>query len=164
MAASQRSFKYCPRCATELRTTPIDGRERPTCACGFVAFDNPTPVVAALVESPEGVVLVRGHAWPPGWFGLVTGFIERNELPTGAVLREVREELGVDAELQGLIGHYIFEAKNELIIAYHVRITVPVQLGEELEASRTVPVSELKPWGFGTGLAVADWLRARVRD
>ena len=34
-------------------------------------------------------------------------------------------------------------------------------INEELEAYKAIPVAKLKPWPFGTGLALQDWLAAR---
>jgi len=156
--------KYCPRCATPLESRPHAGRDRLACpsdGCGFVHWDNPLPVVAAIVEHDGCVVLARNHGWPEKMYGLVTGFLEKGETPEAGVLREVREELGVEAELIGMVGVYPFFQRNELIVAYHLRATGELVLGEELAGIKRVPPDKLRPWPFGTGLAVSDWLAAR---
>ncbi len=158
-------MKFCPRCARPLGTRQDTGRARSACLdadCGFVFYDNPLPVVAALVEHEGQVLLVRNRGWPEKWFGLVTGFLERSETPEDGVLRELKEELGLDAELVRLIGVYAFAERNEVILAYHLRATGTVALGEEIAEVRAVKPERLRAWPFGTGLAVADWLAARV--
>jgi NADH pyrophosphatase NudC (nudix superfamily) len=120
-------------------------------------------VVAALVEHEGKVVLARARGWPPGRFGLVTGFLERGETVEQAALREVGEELGLEGEIEATIGIYTFERRNQLIVAFHVRAEGPISLGDELAEIRHVPPEKLRPWSFGTGPAVADWL-ARRRD
>jgi NAD+ diphosphatase len=60
-----------------------------------VHYDNPTPVVAAVVEHEGQVLLARNKAWPDTWYALVAGFLEREEDPVAAVAREVLEESGV---------------------------------------------------------------------
>lgn len=159
------TFRYCPRCATELHAAAdAEGVQRARCdACGWVHYDNPTPVVAAIVEHEGDVILVRDRAWPAAWFGLVTGFLERDEHPDDAVLREVEEELGLRGAIDSFVGHYAFEAMNQLIIAYHVVASGQVIVGDELEGIKRVPVDRLKPWPVGTGRAVADWIEARRR-
>jgi len=159
------TFKFCPRCAHPLGDFIHNGEPRKGCtveACGFVHYDNPTPVVAAIVELNAHVILVQNHGWPTDWFGLVTGFLESKEEPEAGVLREVREELGLDADLVGLVGVYGFDAMNQVIIAYHVRAQGHIQLGAELAAYKAVPIHRLKPWPFATGLAVRDWLANRA--
>jgi NAD+ diphosphatase len=157
-------MKFCPRCAQPLGQREEALRARSACpdaACGFVFYDNPLPVVAALVEHEGHVLLVRNQGWPETWFGLVSGFLERGETPQEGVLREVKEELGLVAEVVRLIGVYAFPERNELILAYHLRATGTVALGSELAAMRRVAPEKLRAWPFGTGLAVADWLAAR---
>ena len=157
-------MKYCPRCARPLQAGEQGGRARDRCPdgdCGFVFYDNPLPVVAALVEHEGHVLLVRNHGWPEKWFGLVTGFLERGETPAEGALRELREELGLAGEVVRLVGVYAFPERNEVIIAFHVRATGTIALGEEIAELRRVLPERLRPWPFGTGQAVADWLAFR---
>ena len=143
------------------------GLPRQVCGeCGFVFWDNPTPVVAALVEHDDDVLLVRNHGWPDTWFGLVAGFLERGEAPDDGVLREVQEELGLQCEVVELIGNYPFRRMHQVILAYHVRATrgAEVVLGEELAEYKRVTVDTLRPWPMGTGHAVADWLKKRAGE
>lgn len=119
-------------------------------------------MVAALVERDGMIVLARNHAWPEKKFGLIAGFLERDETPEQAVAREVKEELDLDvasAASVSLIGVYSFMRKNEVILAYHV--VAEIVLNEELAEYRLIAPEKLRPWEFGTGLAVGDWLISR---
>ena len=159
------AWRFCPQCGGALEMREAGGLPRPTCpdeACGFVLWDNPVPVVAALVEYEGRVVLARNVAWPENSFGLVTGFLERDEAPEAAVAREVAEELGLAVSAVSLIGLYPFARMNQLLIAYHVVAQGQIVLNEELAEVRLIEPGRLKPWDFGTGLAVADWLKSRV--
>jgi NADH pyrophosphatase NudC (nudix superfamily) len=107
--------------------------------------------------------MVRSHGWPESWYGLVTGFLEYGEMPEEAVLREVREETGLDAELAAYVGMYPFYRMNQLLIVYHV-VAGPgdIRLDEsELADWRAVPVEKAQPWPMGTGVALRDWLASR---
>ena len=156
---------FCPNCASPLVTGLASGRERLICSkpCGYVYWNNPLPVVGALVEyDNDTVILIQNKGWPADWFGLVTGFLEKDEEPDAAVLRELKEELGLDGEIVSPIGVYSFFQRNELIITYHVRATGEIRMDEEeLQVYKLVPISKLKPWPFGTGKAVTDWLAKR---
>ena len=59
---------------------------------------------------------------------------------------------------EALVGVYAFEQRNEIIIAYHVRASGEVRLGDEIAQHKIVAREKLRPWPFGTGLAVSDWL------
>ncbi len=161
-------YKHCPRCAAELidREIADDGGARirracPADTCGFVQWQNPTPAVGALVEHDGEIILARGAGWPEGAFALVTGYLERNEDPKLGVAREVKEELNLDVVETNLIGNYIFERKNEIMLCYHVVATGTVSLSPELMDYRRYQPHELRPWPRATGFAVADWMRSR---
>ena len=154
------AYRYCPSCATPLAVRAEDSRMG--CACGYVHWDNPVPVVAAIVEHEGAVILARNKQWPEKMYGLVTGFLEKDEAPEEGVKREVKEELDLDASTAHLVGLYPFARRNELIIAYHVPATGAVRLNEELADIRRIAPEKLRPWDFGTGLAFADWLKRRT--
>lgn len=160
------SYNFCPQCGSALVQREHGGRERPSCpvvTCGFVFWDNPVIVLAAVVEQNGHVVLVQGIGWPSHWYGLVTGFMEREETPEEGILREVKEEIGLDGELQSFLGTYPFYRNNQLILAYHIRVPdQPIRLQtDELADYKCVPVQDVIPWDGGTGLALRDWLRSR---
>ena len=158
------TMKFCPLCGSDLIDSIIDGVQRRACGaqgCDYVFWDNPTPVVAAIVEQGDRVVLVRNKGWPEKMFGLVTGFLEKGETPDEGVLREVEEELGLKGEMVRFVGYYAFEPMNQLILAFHVRVEGQIVLGDELDEIKAVPPERLKPWRFGTGFAVSDWLEHR---
>lgn len=156
-------WRFCPLCSAELETHDVGGLPRLICRarCGFVHWDNPAPVLAALVEYDGRILLARNHAWAAGAFGLITGFLERDEAPTAGVAREVREELGLETDAVTLIGVYPFARRHEVIIAYHVLANGEIRLNEELAEFRLIVPERLKAWDFGTGLAVSDWLARR---
>src|ERR1700753_2072386 len=98
-------YRFCPRCATPL-TERADalhegGRVRQSCPdveCGYVHWNNPLPVVAAIVEYEGKILLARNAAWPEGMFALITGFLENGETPEQGIAREVLEETSLHTE------------------------------------------------------------------
>lgn len=158
---------HCQRCGHALEPKTIDGCERLVCGredCSFVYWNNPVPVVAAIIEHEGKVLLVRNHGWPAKMYGLVTGFLERGESPEQGVVREVAEELGLTAEVVGLVGLYAFEQQNQLIVAYHLQAQGEIRTGAEIAEVKAIEEARLKPWPFGTGHAVRDWLQGRASD
>lgn len=101
---------YCPYCASPLEEQPAYGRVRPVCpTCGYVHFLAPKVGVSVLVEQDGRVLLVRRAIEPGlGQWSLPSGFIEWDESPEVAAVREVDEETGlVVADPQLLdVGHY----------------------------------------------------------
>ncbi|MFZ6849650.1 NUDIX domain-containing protein [Undibacterium sp. RuRC25W] len=158
-------IRFCPVCATDLvlRIDEQDAqKKRLSCPEGhWTHWDNPLPVLAALVEIEGKMLLARNVAWPEKTFALITGFMERDETPEQGIARELKEETNLDATEINLIGVYEFIKKNEVIIAYHVKATGEIRLSEELVDYRLVDPEKLRPWNAGTGHAVADWMRSR---
>lgn len=126
-------------------------------------WDNPVPVVAAIVERDGHVILVHSHGAPPTWYGLVAGFLEPEETIEEAVLREVKEELGITAQLGEYLGAEAFAMRNQIIFTYHVLAPEgDIRLGtDELSDYKAVPIEQLRPWPQGTGPALRRWLEAR---
>jgi NAD+ diphosphatase len=154
--------RFCPHCAAPLSTGLHGERTRLAClACGWVHWDNPTPVVAAIIELDGKLLLARNRAWPDKMFALVTGFLERDEHPSHAVLREVKEETDLDADGATLIGACDYRQLNQVILGYHVVARGQVRLSEELADYRLLDPARVRPWRAGTGLLLADWLRSR---
>ena len=78
-------FKYCPQCATALKMIVQleDGgdKARLRCpACGYTHWNNPTPVLAAVIEYEGQILLARNAAWSHKMYALITGFMEAGEI------------------------------------------------------------------------------------
>jgi NAD+ diphosphatase len=162
-------FRFCPQCATPLALIAAheDGglKERLRCAaCGFTHWNNPTPVLAAVVECADRggrLLLARNAAWSGKMFALITGFMEAGETPEEGIAREVKEETALDADSVSLIGAYDFQRMNQIIIAYHVVAHGEIMLSPELAEYRLFAPGDVLCWPAGTGYALADWLRGR---
>ncbi|AXQ31557.1 NUDIX domain-containing protein [Solimonas sp. K1W22B-7] len=160
-------FRFCPQCGTPLASQDREGVPRMVCGmnCGYVFWNNPTPVVAAVVQHGDDLILARNVAWPGKFFALVTGFLEASDpSPEEAVVREVEEELGLKGRTPTFIGHYRFERMNQIIIAYHVIAEGEIHLGAELAEYIRVPPAQATYWPAATGLALRDWLRGQGHD
>jgi NAD+ diphosphatase len=158
------TFQYCPHCAARLalRMNQEDGgeKERLCCtACDFTQWNNPTPVLAAIVEYNGQVLLARNAAWPGKTFALITGFMEAGETPQGGIAREVKEETNLDCSEVNLVGVYDFQRMNQVIIAYHVVAHGSVALSPELAEYKLFDYAKIKCWPAGTGYALAEWLK-----
>ena len=165
-------FRFCPHCATEL--APIAAEEdcgtktRLRCAaCGWTHWNNPTPVLAAVIECADRdgqLLLARNAAWSGRLFGLVTGFMEACESPQEGIAREVAEETALEVDALSIIGVYDFQRMNQVIIAYHALARGEIRLSPELAEYRLFRPEDVRCWRAGTGYALADWLRTRGHE
>lgn len=95
-------YRYCPMCATELE--PIGEKYVKCPACGFFHFPKVGTCAVGIVYDGHRVLLDR-RAYNPGKGGwaLLGGYMEPGEDPKDALLREVREEAGLEVEVGELI-------------------------------------------------------------
>ncbi len=163
-------FKFCPQCATPLQLVEQleDGgpKQRLRCpACNWTHWNNPTPVLAAVIEYQGKILLARNAAWTNAkMYALITGFMEAGESPQDGIKREVKEETNLDVASLSLIGAYEFLRMNQVIIAYAVQAHGEVKLSPELVDYRLYGFDEVKCWPAGTGYALADWLRSKGHE
>lgn len=90
-------MRYCPHCTGPLEEKLAFDRLRPVCdACGFVHFREPKVGVSLLVEDGQRLLLVRRAVDPGlGKWCLPSGFVEWDESPEAAAIRECGEETGL---------------------------------------------------------------------
>ena len=122
---------YCPKCGSELSTKNIDGHVRQYCPnCGFIFYENPLPVVAALCYRKKGELLLIKRGIPPhkGVWALPTGFLELNESVEEGLQRELREETAVSRKdiLKMKLLDVIYQPsemyKGVIVIGFSVRL------------------------------------------
>jgi ADP-ribose pyrophosphatase YjhB (NUDIX family) len=89
-------WQHCPLCGDPV--VVADGRA--TCARdGVVAYASSAPTVSALIVDAEGRLLLARRAVEPfrRLWDVPGGFLEEGEHPLDALVREIREETGLDA-------------------------------------------------------------------
>lgn len=160
---------FCPQCAGRLAPKVIEDRERLVCQeCGFIFYCNPKVAAGALVEKAGQVLLAR-RGIPPGrglWC-LPSGFVECDESPEEAAVREVKEETGLEVALDGLLGIYTYWDDPRgpgILILYRGHV-----VGGELSPSHEVTeVAFFSPHSLPTDIAFAGHQRVlaewRSRD
>ena len=94
-----RTHRFCGRCGepTELARNE---RAMRCPACSLMAFPRLAPAMITLVTRGEPgpdqeALLARGVQWTVPMFSCLAGFVEPGESLESAVIREVREEVGV---------------------------------------------------------------------
>ena len=168
----KHEYRFCPNCATPLQwvTQAEDGgdKSRLRClACQWTHWNNPTPVLAAVIECTDRdgqLLLACNAAWPGRFFGLITGFMEAGETPEEGIRREVAEETSLQVSALSLIGVYDFQRMNQLIVAYHAQAQGDIRLSPELSEYKLFSPQTVRCWRAGTGYALADWLRSRGHE
>ena len=90
-----RTHQFCGRCGTP--TEQQAGERAMRCpACGLLAFPRIAPAMITLVTRGGEALLARGVQFQGPMYSCLAGFVEPGESLEGAVVREVREEVGVE--------------------------------------------------------------------
>jgi len=152
---SNLSIKFCPYCGYKLVRKMLEGRERLYCSrCGKICYENPTPVVAVIARGDEGKILLIKRKIEPrkGEWALPSGFMEIEESPVEAALRELAEETGLKGKLKRLIGVY---PNNSEIHGYLITIIYEVKIlggklcaGDDAEEAEFFAVNQLPSLAF----------------
>jgi len=90
-----RRHRFCANCGAP--TNVADGGFSRKCPnCGASHFPRTDPVVIMVVEHDGRLLLGRRPGWPQGRYSVLAGFVAPGETLEEAVVREVREESGID--------------------------------------------------------------------
>ena len=161
---------FCVNCGSALVPRVIEGREVEACPNdGFILWHDPKVSTAVVVEAEGGIVLGRRSIEPGyGLWCLPGGFVNDDEDPEVAAVRECREEISVPVELTGLIGVFHIaktDASSMLVIAYEGRLVdeaVPAPGAEMLEIAVFRPESAPQLAFPSHKRVLAEYLRSRA--
>jgi 8-oxo-dGTP diphosphatase len=103
--------EYCVKCGSPLGRKVVDGRERAVCmTCGWILWEQPIVGAGAVIERGGRLLLQRRTKEPfKGLWGLPGGHVESDEDPAEAVIRETREETGLQVTVDNLHGVFFFD-------------------------------------------------------
>ena len=93
-------FDYCPKCKEEIETKE-DGYVYECGHCDFLFYNNPAPATAVILENDKGEIMFVRRANEPqkGLLDLPGGFVDPGERAEDGAIRELKEELGIDEDL-----------------------------------------------------------------
>ena len=161
-----RTHRFCGRCATPTRDKAGE-RAKECPACGYVAYPRVSPAMMALVTRDRDLLLARAHRFPAGMFSALAGFVEPGETIEDCIVREVREEVGLEVGRLSYFGSQSWSFPHSLMIAF----TAEYAGGEircedaEIAEARWFPADALPP--LPTSLSIArrliDETAARLR-
>jgi ADP-ribose pyrophosphatase YjhB (NUDIX family) len=165
-------LNYCPRCGHALEGRTAFGRVRRYCpACDRIVFREHKVAAGVIVERDGKVLLVRRRLNPRrGLWSFPAGFVDFDETPAQAALRECREETGLEVEIVDLLdviagpGH----GDADIVIIYRARWVGDQRVEDHLRAADDVDrvaffaPEDLPRLAFrATREAIDKWLTAR---
>ena len=91
------NFKICPMCGSKNITFP-KGRKWYCPECGFDLYKNIAAAVGVIIQDKYNNVLFEVRAKEPrkGYVALPGGFVDADESAESAIIRECKEEMGIE--------------------------------------------------------------------
>ena len=160
--------QFCHSCGGPVASREEDGINRDFCpACNLIFYENPLPVVSAIVAEDRRILLVkRGKSPYKGSWCLPTGFAETGESIEEAALRELEEETGIRGRILALADVQSYKSRfygDLLFISYEVEQTGgTLKPGSDTVAARYFPVDGLPRLAFPSNRdAVRSYIKSR---
>jgi NAD+ diphosphatase len=113
-----RSHQFCGRCGSPTRHRANE-RARECPGCGQVHYPRIAPAVMALVRRGRELLLARSPHFPPGMYSALAGFVEPGETLEQTLVREVKEEVGVDVTNLRYFASQPWPFPHSLMIAFY---------------------------------------------
>ena len=132
-----RRHRHCAVCGAPTEISD-GGIVRRCPRCGTQHHPRTDPVVIMLVTDGDRVLLGRQPVWPPGRYSALAGFVEPGESLEEAVVREVREEAGVEVGPPQYVASQPWPFPSSLMLGFTApyRSGEPHRVDEELEDVR----------------------------
>jgi NAD+ diphosphatase len=156
--AWERNSSSCSACgnATERMAGSWGRRCR---GCGREHYPHIHPCIIVLVRRNDEFLLVRKAVWPAGRYGLVAGFVDFGESLEECVVREVREETGLEVTNIRYVGSQNWPFPSQLMAGFVADYAGgEVNVGEdELEDARWFCIGNL-PAVLPGKRSIARWI------
>lgn len=109
-------------------------------------------VTAAIIERSGKFLIAKRKAGShlEGLWEFPGGTVEKDEEPEACIIRELKEELGIESIVIGFFGQSTFnyETKVVRLLAFRIRYISGVFVAYEHEELRWVPACELAEYSF----------------
>ena len=118
-------FKFCQQCGKELVLREIgDEGLVPYCnSCERPWFDMfSTCVICLLWADKNKFALLKQNYLSRGHHVCVSGYVTPGETAEQAAAREVKEEIGLDAERVDYLGSWFYDKRDQLMLGFAVKI------------------------------------------
>jgi NAD+ diphosphatase len=112
-----RTHRYCGACGTPTALRASE-RSRECPSCKLVAYPRVAPAIMALVRDGQRILLARSPHFAPGMYSALAGFVEPGESLEQCLVREVREEVGVEVARPRYFGSQSWPFPHSMMIAF----------------------------------------------
>ena len=91
--------------------------------CKQTIFEDPKLAVASIIVKNHAILLIKRSVEPQiGEWAFPSGYVNRYETPEDALKREVKEETGLDVDINKFIGLYSKKGNPVVLVVYSVYV------------------------------------------
>ena len=150
----KKQRKFCIYCGGQITKKKEDHVLRDCCSnCHCFFYDNPLPVVSAIVDDSRQILLVKRDRPPfKDHWCLPTGFAEAGENIEEAALRELLEETGIKGRISRLLDVDSYKSRfygDLLFLTFVVEKTGGrLSAGDDSAQARFFTIDEIPPLAF----------------
>lgn len=141
-----RHNRFCGNCGTRMQAQDHE-RVMQCPQCGLHQYPRLSPSMIVLVTRGDEVLLARSPRFVPGVYSTLAGFVEAGESVEQCVVREVREEVGVEVANLEYIGSQNWPFPHSLMLGFHAEYVsgeiVPQE--DEIEDAQWFSLDALPP-------------------
>jgi NAD+ diphosphatase len=109
--------RFCGRCAQPTTLVPGERARRCT-ACHTPFYPRISPAVIMLVSRGDTMLLARNATFPGAFFSTLAGFVDVGESLEETVVREVREEVGIEVKNLRYFGSQPWPFGRSLMVGF----------------------------------------------
>jgi NAD+ diphosphatase len=116
----ETTHRFCGRCATPTERAASERAMRCP-ACGLSAYPRIAPAIIVLVRKGDEALLAHGARFPMPFYSTLAGFVEPGESLEETLVREVKEEVGIDVTDIRYFGSQSWPFPNSLMLGFFAR-------------------------------------------
>ncbi|MGA2929997.1 MAG: NAD(+) diphosphatase [Solirubrobacteraceae bacterium] len=149
-----RRHRFCANCGARTEVAEA-GQSRHCPRCGTAHFPRTDPVVIMTVAHERRLLLGHRTGWPAGRYSVLAGFVAPGESAEEAVVREVREESGIEVRDPVFVSSQPWPFPSQLMLGFDAQAD-----GGEPQASD----GELDDVRWFTSAQIVDALHGRSSE
>jgi ADP-ribose pyrophosphatase YjhB (NUDIX family) len=153
-SSSPKTHLFCPICGTKYPNDQNKNYHKHCSHCNYTYFENQRTATGAIIIYQQKLLMVKRAIEPSkGMWDFPGGFVEPTEHPEQTIIREIKEELGIDGQIIKLFGiyapnPYLYQDKINYVcdIFYLVKpMSTKFKPTDDVSSYQWFPIDKLPP-------------------
>ncbi|WP_378955890.1 NAD(+) diphosphatase [Pelosinus sp. sgz500959] len=162
-----KTTKFCGCCGSSMNL--LSSEIAMKCSnCGHLVYPRISPAIIVAVVKENQLLLARSKRFPPNRYSVIAGFVEPGETIEECVIRELKEEVGIEVENIKYFGSQPWSFPDSLMVAFTAKaVTEEIKIdNDEIVAAdwftpHNLPDLPDKP---SVGRQLIDWFTEKYKD